>query len=336
MTTNRFLPPASPPRRLLAGALLLAACGLPALGQAQAPAPKAVSVTAIVEHPALDSIRDGVRDELKAHGYEAGRNLKWDYQSAQGNAGTAAQIARKFVGDRPDVIVAITTPSAQATVAATRTAPIPVVYSGVTDPAAAQLAKNGEATGTNVTGLSNLLRPATQVGLIRQLLPDARRVGMVYSPGEANSVVVVRQMKEELAKHGMALVEAAAPRSVDVAGAAQSLVGKVDAIYTSTDNNVVSAYEALVKVGNDAKIPLIAADADSVRRGATAALGLNYYDFGRQTGAIVLRILRGEKPGAIRTETSDRLELVVNQAAAKRQGVAVPPALLKAARTVYQ
>ena len=335
MTTHRIPTPAALPRRLLAGALLLAACGLPALAAAQqAPAPKAVSVTSIVEHPALDSIRDGVRDELKAHGYEAGKNLKWDYQSAQGNAGTAAQIARKFVGDRPDVIVAITTPSAQAVVAATKT--VPVVYSGVTDPAAAQLAKNGELTGTNVTGLSNLLKPATQVGLIRQLLPNAKRIGMVYSTGEANSVVVMRQMKEELARHGMTLVEAPAPRSVDVAGAAQSLVGKVDAIYTSTDNNVVSAYEALVKVGGDAKIPLVAADADSVRRGATAALGLNYYDFGRETGRIVLRVLRGEKPGAIRTETSDKLELVVNQAAAKRQGVAVPTALLKAARTVYQ
>lgn len=114
---------------------LAAVCAAPAMA-----ADKSVAVTAIVEHPALDAIRDGVKDELKAEGFETGKNLKWEYQSAQGNTGTAAQIARKFVGDKPDVIVAIATPSAQALVASTKT--IPVVYSGVTDPIAAQLVKD--------------------------------------------------------------------------------------------------------------------------------------------------------------------------------------------------
>lgn len=308
---------------------LAAVCAAPAMA-----ADKSVAVTAIVEHPALDAIRDGVKDELKAEGFETGKNLKWEYQSAQGNTGTAAQIARKFVGDKPDVIVAIATPSAQALVASTKT--IPVVYSGVTDPIAAQLVKDWKASGGNVTGVSDLLELEKQVDLIKRIIPGVKRVGMVYNPGEANSAVVVKSLKELLSKSGISLVEAAAPRTVDVGSAAKSLIGKVDVIYTNTDNNVVSAYESLVKVGNDAKIPLIASDTDSVKRGAIAALGVNYYDLGRQTGKVVARILKGEKPGDIASATSSKLELFVNTTAAQKQGVTLSADLIKSAKTVIK
>lgn len=314
---------------LLSALLLSLAIAAPARAQQ-----KSVAVTAIVEHPALDSVRDGVREGLAAAGFEEGRNLKWQYQSAQGNTGTAAQIARKFVGDRPDAIVAIATPSAQAVVAATKD--VPVVYSAVTDPVAAKLVPSMAPSGTNVTGTSDLLELDKQIDLIRQVVPNAKRVGIVYNPGEANSVVVVNRMRELLPKYGMSLVEAAAPRTVDVGSAARSLVGKVDVFYTSTDNNVVSAYESLVKVGIDARIPLIAADTDSVARGAVAAYGMDYRALGVQTGRIVARILNGEKPGAIASETSDKLELHVNPAAAQRQGATLSEALLKSAAKVVR
>jgi putative tryptophan/tyrosine transport system substrate-binding protein len=293
-----------------------------------------VEVLSIVEHPALDAIRDGVRAELKAAGYDEGKNLKWEYQSAQGNTGTAAQIARKFVGDDPSAIVAIATPSAQAVVAATKT--VPVVYSGVTDPVAAQLVKSWAPSGTNVTGVSDKLPLDRQIALIKRVVPNAKTVGMVYNPGEANSVVVVKELKALLAQQGMTLKEAAAPRTVDIAPAAKSLIGKVDVIYTNTDNNVVSAYEALVKVADDAKIPLVASDTDSVKRGAVAALGIDYSDLGHQTGKVVVRILKGEKPGAIASETSSRLQLFVNPAAAQKQGVTLSADLLKDATTVVK
>lgn len=316
-------------RTLVSTLALAAVCSAPAWA-----ADKTVLVTAIVEHPALDAVRDGVKDELKDEGFEAGKNLKWEYQSAQGNTGTAAQIARKFVGDRPDAIVAIATPSAQALVSATKT--IPIVYSGVTDPVAAQLVKDWKPSGTNVTGVSDLLELEKQVDLIKRVVPNVKRVGMVYNPGEANSAVVVKAMKELLGKSGITLVEAAAPRTVDVGSAAKSLIGKVDVIYTNTDNNVVSAYEALVKVGNDAKIPLVASDTDSVKRGAIAALGVNYYDLGRQTGKVVARILKGEKPGDIASATSSKLELFVNTTAAQKQGVTLSADLIKSAKTVIK
>ena len=295
---------------------------------------KSVAVTAIVEHPALDAVRDGVQAALKEAGYESGKNLKWQYQSAQGNTGTAAQIARKFVGDKPDAIVAIATPSAQAVVAATKS--VPVVYSAVTDPVAAKLVPSMEASKTNVAGVSDVLALDKQIELIKQVVPGAKRIGMVYNPGEANSMVVVKELQKLLPGMGLTLVEAAAPRSVDVSSAARSLIGKVDVIYTSTDNNVVSAYEALVKVGQDAKIPLVASDTDSVKRGAIAALGINYRDLGEQTGRMVVRILKGEKPGEIKSETSSKLELFVNPGAAEKQGVKLSDALIKSAAQVVQ
>lgn len=313
--------------RAIAGALALSAVCASALA-----ADKVVAITSIVEHPALDAVRDGTRDELIAEGFEPGKNLKWDFQSAQGNAGTAGQIARKFVGDNPDVIVVIGTPSAQPMVAATKT--IPIVYSAIADPIAAQLVKDWKPSGTNVTGLSHMLDPVKQAEIIKRVVPNAKRVGIVYNPGEANSVSALNNIKGVLEKQGMTLVEAAAPRSVDVAPAAKSLIGKIDVMYTTTDNNVVSVFESLAKVCNEAKIPLVASDTGSVKRGAVAALGVNFYDLGRQTGKVVARILKGEKPGEIASTTSKNLELYINTSAAQKQGVTLAPDFVKSATKV--
>lgn len=315
-------------RTALAGLTL--ASLLPLGAQAADVATKRVAVTAIVEHPALDAARDGVRDELKAAGYEVGKNLTFEYQSAQGNTGTAAQIARKYVGDKPDAIVAIATPSAQAAVAATRD--IPVVFSAVTDPVAARLVKSWEPAGGNVTGVSDASPLEKHLELMLRVRPQAKKVGVIYNPGEANSVAIVQALKKATAAAGLTLVEAAAPRTVDVPGAAQSLVGKADVIYAPTDNNVMSAFEGIVKVAQQAKLPVVAADTDAVKRGAVAALGLNYYDLGRQTGKLVVRVLNGEKPGAIAAQTSQKFELHVNPEAAQKQGVTLPEDLLKAAK----
>jgi len=315
--------------RAVAGAFVLAAV---CAGVQAADKVAFVEVTSIVEHPALDAVRDGTRDELIAEGFEPGKTLKWEFQSAQGNAGTAGQIARKFVGDNPDVIVAIGTPSAQPLVAATKS--IPIVYSGIADPMAAQLVKSWAPSGTNVTGMSHMLDPVRQVDVIKQVVPGAKRVGIVYNPGEANSVSALNNIKAELGKRGYTLVEAAAPRSVDVAPAAKSLLGKIDVMYTTTDNNVVSVFESLAKVCNEAHIPLIASDTGSVKRGAVAALGVNFYDLGRQTGKMVVRILKGEKAGDIPSSPSQNLELYVSKSAASKQGVTLSSAFLKTATKI--
>ena len=293
-----------------------------------------VATTAIVEHPALDATRDGVRDELAEAGYEVGKNLTFTYESAQGNPGTAAQIARKLVGDNPSVIVPISTPSAQAVVAATKD--IPVVFTAVTDPLGAKLVGSMDKPGGNVTGMSDLSPIAKHLALIKEITPQAATVGVPFNPGEANSVTLMELIRQHAPDHGLTVVEAPAPKSADVLAAAQSLVGKVDTIYVPTDNTVVSALEAVIKVGVENQIPVYAGDTDSVPRGAIAALGFNYYDVGRQTGKIVVRVLKGEKPGDIAVQGVEITELHLNPAMAEKMGVTLPEKVLSRAKKVVE
>ena len=293
-----------------------------------------VAITQIVEHPALDAARNGVKDVLAENGFEEGKNLKWMHESAQGNVATAAQIAKKFVGEQPDVIVTIATPSSQAVVASTKD--IPVVFSAVTDPVAAKLVSNWEAPGANVTGVSDMAPIDRHLEMIQRIVPDAKRLGVLYNPGEVNSVSSLEAVKKEAPNLGMTVLEGPAPKSGEVLAAARALVGKVDAFYVPTDNTVVSAFEAVVKVGIDAQIPVFAADTDSVPRGAIAALGFNYYDVGRQTGEKVVRILKGEKPGGIPVAGVEKMDLWLNLGSAKKMGVEVPEAMVGEAQKVVE
>ena len=288
-----------------------------------------VAVTAIVEHPALDAARKGVLDVLTAAGYKEGENLKFVFQSAQGNPATAAQIARQFAGDGPNVIVPISTPSAQAVVSSTRD--IPVVFTAVSDPLGAQLVKNMEKPGGNVTGLSDMSPVAEHVALIKEILPNAKTIGYLYNSGEANSVSLLAVLKVEAEKAGLKVVESAATKSAEVQGAARALVGRADAIYIPTDNTIISALEGAVAVAEEAKLPLFTADTDSVSRGSVAALGFNYYDVGKQTGEIVVRILKGENPGDIPVKVAAGSDLVINKGAAAKMGVTFPESVLKRA-----
>ncbi|WP_392565989.1 ABC transporter substrate-binding protein [Utexia brackfieldae] len=295
---------------------------------------KFVAITAIVEHPALDSVRQGVEDELKEQGYIQGKNLKLQFQSAQGSSANAAQIAKQFAAAKPDVIVAIATPSAQALAATSKS--IPIVFTAVTDPVAARLVKSWQANGTNVTGVSDALSLDKQIDLMLKIKPDLKTVGSVYSPGEVNSTTILRELETALAAKGIRLISVPAQRTSDIPTAARSLKGKVDLIYTTTDNNVVSAYESLVKVANESKIPLVASNPDAVDRGAVAALGMSYYELGRQTGRMAIRILKGELPGNIGPEVGDITELVVNQVAADNQGVTLSQPLLQSAQKIIK
>lgn len=280
---------------------------------------KRVAITAIVEHPALDAVRAGTLAELKAQGFEEGKNLTVDFQSAQGNPTTAAQIAKKFAGDKPDVIIAIATPSAQAVAAATQE--IPIVYAAVTDPVAAKLVSSWEASGTNVTGVSDQLPLEPQIDLMKKLVPELKTVGYVYSPSEVNSTVVLDQLKAELGKQNIEVAAAPAQRTTDVLTAARSLGGKAQLIYTSLDNNVVSSFESMKKAAGEIKVPLLASDTDSVARGAVAALGVNYTDIGTETGKIAARILKGEAAGAIPSHKMSKFDLHISNKNAAEQGI---------------
>ena len=319
-------------RAFLSAAIAVLGMGL--LAQPTLAANKHVAITQIVEHPALDACRQGVQDALADAGYKVGDNLQWSYESAQGNPATAAQVAKKFAGDTPDVIVAISTPSAQTVAASARH--IPLVFTAVTDPMGAKLVKNMDKPGKLITGVTDLSPIDKHLELVLQVVPTTKRLGVMFNPGEANSVTLIELMKQAAAKHNIEVVEAAATKSGDVLAAARSLVGKVDAIYIPLDNTVVSALEAVIKVAEQSDLPVISGDTDSVTRGTIAALGFNYYDVGQQTGKMVARILNGEKPGDISVEQVETLELYLNPGAAERMGVTLPQAMLDQAKEVVQ
>ena len=314
--------------------ILLACAATLALTLPAKAADVTVAVTAIVEHPALDAARKGVLDALTAAGYKEGENLKFVFESAQGNPATAAQIARQFAGDEPNVIVPISTPSAQAVVSSTRD--IPVVFTAVSDPLGAQLVKNMDKPGGNVTGLSDMSPVGEHIALIKEILPNVKTIGYLYNSGEANSVSLLAALKAEAEKAGITVVESAATKSAEVQGAARALVGRADAIYIPTDNTIISALEGAVAVAEESKLPLFTADTDSVSRGSIAALGFNYYDVGKQTGEIVVRVLKGENPGDIAVKTAAGSDLVINKAAAAKMGVTLPESVVSRANKVIE
>jgi len=210
------------------------------------------------------------------------------------------------------------------------------VFTAVTDPLAAQLVASLKKPGANVTGISDMSPVTEHVALIKEITPNVKNLGVIYNPGETNSVVLVARLKEVAGPAGITIVESPATKSGEVKQAALALVGKVDAIYIPTDNTVVSALEAAVSVAEENKIPLYAGDTDSVPRGAIATIGFNYHDIGIDTGKVVARVLKGEKPGDIDVGYATGTDLVVNKGAAAKVGITIPDAVLKRAKKVIE
>jgi len=295
-----------------------------------------VGISQIVEHPALDAVRDGIISSLRDCGYIEGQNIKFDTQSAQGNMVTANQIANKFAGDRDDIVIGIATPTALALINTFKklSPETPVVFSAVTDPVGAKMVTDLMKPGGNVTGVSDLAPIEQQFNLIFELGFTPKAVGIIYNSGEQNSRSQLELAKAAADKKGVKLVERAVANSSGVYAAAQSLVGKVQALYVTTDNTVVSALESVVKVANENKIPLIMSDTDSVKRGALAAKGFDYYKHGEQTGNVVCRILKGEKAGEIPVEFQKDLKLIINMKPARVLNHSIPSELVKSAAEI--
>ena len=283
----------------------------------------------IVAHPALDNDSKGFKVALEEEGFVEGQNVKFDRQNAQGEQPNCAIIAQKFVDDQVDLIHAISTPNAQATVKITKK--IPIVFSSVTDPVKTGIAPKMGKTGTNVTGVSDRWPIELQCKMYQDIMPGAKRWGTIYNPGDVNVTFHIKEMKEAVEAMGAELIEAHISSSSEVMQAAQSLVGRVDAIHITSDNTVVSAFEALVKVCNANKIPLFAGDRDSVPRGAVAAYGLDYFMVGYTAGKKAARILKGEDPGSVPAGLAAGYSLWINMKAAQAQGVKLPQVLVQKA-----
>lgn len=314
----------------------LAGCGGQTGGSTTSTAPEnkniKIGIIQIVEHPALDDARMGFLETLKANGYEEGKNLTVDYKNAQGDLSTLNSIAQKFATDKPDLVLAIATPSAQAMAAASKD--IPILITAVTDPVEAKLVNSVTKPGTNVTGTNDMNPIKEQFELLKKLVPAAKKVGIIYNAGEVNSQVQVKLAKQVANDMGLQIVEATVTGTADVMQAAQSLVSNVDAVYVPTDNTVVSAAQAVIQVTDKNKIPVIAGESSVVDKGGLGTIGINYKNLGKQTGDMALRVLKGEKPQDMPIESQKVFDTVINQDSVAHLGIKVPEDIAQKATMV--
>lgn len=295
-----------------------------------------VGISQFVAHPALDLDRQGFLDQMKEEGFIEGENIEFDIKNSQGDPNLAKTIADKFATDKVDAILAITTPSSQAAAMATKNTGIPVVYIAVSDAVGAGLISElDKPSGTNVTGVYSADPVEEQMDLIKEFQPSLQKLGVIYNAGEANSASNVKRIKEYLKDKGE-VVEVTVASSSEVQAAAQSLVGRAEAVFMPQDNTVMSAVETVIKVCQDNDIPFYTGDTESVKKGALATLGNDEYDCGRQGATIVARILRGEEAGEIVSELIRKRTLLINNAAAKEYGITVPQEILDRADQVLE
>lgn len=268
-----------------------------------------LAITQIVEHPALNAVREGALETLKKKGYVEGDNLEVFYENAQGSIATSAQIAKKLIGLNPDAILAISTPSAQ-TIQKAAAGQFPIIFAAITDPYKANLIKESE---TNLTGVVDKPPYEKQLLFLRSLLPSLKRIGILYNPGEENSRTALEDLCEIAKKMGLILIPAPASKSSDIGSAAQSLVGQIDAFYLPTDNTVVSALEAILRVSKENKIPAFAADIMLVEQGLPGMIGYSYQDVGKAAGDMIVRVFEGEDIKNIPVVHPQELKTVLNK-----------------------
>ena len=303
-------------------ALLLSLLLIPPLNAASPT--KKIAITQFVDHVAADEVRRGTIEELAKKGFKDGENLTITFENAQGNVGTAGQIARKFVGLNPDVIVAITTPSAQAMVKAAEQGDTPIVFSAVTNPVEAGLVSSLAHPEGNVTGVMDAPPIKEQMAFLKKILSEAKTLGILYNPGDNGSVASLEIIRTEAKAQGLALVEATPFKSSDIQTAFLALVGKVDAVYVPLDNMIVSAMKSVSTLALKNNLPLFVADSGSVEAGAFACLGYSYLQVGHKTGEIVGEILSGKSPSEIIIASPGKTDIFINQNALEKLRLSLP------------
>lgn len=313
---------------ILSLSLVLAGC------QSSAPAPSTdtaadsskttptiyhVGITQIVEHPSLDEIRAGIEAGLKDQGFDTASNLKIDYENAQGNMENTQLIAQRFDSQNKQLVIAITTPSAQAAFQTIHNSPI--LFSAITDPEGAGLKAKG------ISGVSDMTPIKKQLDLLKALLPNAKKVGMVYNTGEQNSVVQVALAKQLAADAGLELISTGVSSTNDMATAIDQVLSKCDVFYAHVDNSLAAAFPLLVQKSDAAGKPIIGAVEKYVTDGALATDGINNYQIGYQTGLMAAKVLNGTSVDALPIETIEKTECLISKKTVERFNVQVPEAL---------
>ncbi len=293
-----------------------------------------IAVNQYIHHPNLEAVLDGFKAVMSEAAGPEGWEVDYRLQVANGDVSTAGHIAAQQAAGRPALILALATPSAQASVKSTKS--IPVVFGAITDPVAAGLVASMERPGGNATGSSDRWPTEKQVALIRTLMPEARSVGIPFNPGEANSVASMQLLRPAFAASGLQLREVAVSNTSELIPAIRSVIDRCDLLFAPADNTVLAGLDAVIKLARARQIPLFVGDEGSVRKGGVATYGIDYRALGEETGKIALRILQGESPGNIPVAVSAGARLVLNPAEAARQGLRFPDELIAAATLVEE
>lgn len=295
-----------------------------------------IGIGQFAEHASLDNCREGFLAGLADAGYVEGDNLEVLFENAQADGGTATQIANNFVAKKVDLICAIATPMAQSSFGATKNTNIPVIFTAVTDPVAAELAKEDKTPNGNVTGTSDKLPVESQLEMIRAILSEAKTIGIMYSTSEVNSVSAIEEYKAAAADYGFEIVESGIATAADIPLAADNLLEKVDCINNLTDNTVVSSLPIILEKAAVKNIPVFGSEVEQVKIGCLATVGLDYYDLGKQTGALAAQVLSGEKKASeINFQIIEEASFYGNTAVAQNLGITLPEDLVSSAKEMF-
>lgn len=307
-------------------AIMLASCG----GESGKKVYK-IGVTQIADHPSLDNCRNGFVEGLKEAGFVEGENTEIDFQSAKNDNNTANQIAQNFASSGKDLVCGISTPSAQALYTACYDKGIPVVFNAISDPVAAKLAKSETEAMRGITGISDALPVKAQLELIRKMMPEAKKIGILYTTSEANSVSAIETYKKLAPEYGFEIIEKGIGNQSELAQATDIILGEVDCLSNLTDNTVVAALSVVLEKAAAKNIPVFGSEEEQVKNGCIASAGLDYFALGKQAGAVAARVLNGEDISSIPYETLKESVLTVNKTAAQKLGINIPDEVLGAA-----
>ena len=295
-----------------------------------------IGIGQFAEHGSLDNCRKGFLAGLEEEGYIENENLNILYENAQADGGTSTQIATNFAAKKVDLIAAIATPMAQSAYGVSKKANIPVIFTAVTDPVLAELAKEDGTPNGNITGTSDKLPVEQQLEMIRSILPDAKKIGILYSTSEINSTSAIKEYKAKAADYGFEIIEGGISTTADIPLAADNLLGKVDCLTNLTDNTVVSSLPTILDKANKKGIPVFGSEIEQVKIGCLAAMGLDYYELGIQTGKMAAKILKGEsKASEMSFEIIKEAKFYGNTAVAKNLGITLPDNMVDSAAQMF-
>ncbi len=288
-----------------------------------------IGIVQLVEHTSLDQIRESIIKQLEDEGYVDGDNIEIDYQNAQNEQSNLKTICQGFVADQVDIIVAITTPAAQ--VAMSETSEIPIVFSAVTDPVAAEVVSDMEKPGGNVTGTSDVISVEKIMGLANEITPGFKTVGALYNSSETNSVSAIEDLKEYAKNNDLEVIESAITSANEIQPAAQNLAKKCDIVFSPTDNTVASAIATANQVFIESKIPFYVGADSMVKDGAFATYGVDYDYLGKETANMVIEIINGSDPAEMPVRTMDEMQIYINSQTAEDMGIDIPAGVMEKA-----